>query len=419
MRKKIIVRAPALSRSGYGEQARFAIRALRTREDLFDVYIINIPWGSTGQTLSDSSEALYIREKIRKTAVYMQQANTEFDISLQVTIPNEFQKMAHVDVGYTAGIETTKVSPQWIDKCNAIVDKLIVVSEHSKKVFEQTKYAVQDENGNQHHNWGLSKPVEVVNYAVRPSTPEPIEINLTTTKNFLTVAQWGPRKNLENTIGWFVQEFKDDETVGLVVKTNTASDSVIDREHTAARLQKLLSQIGEYKCKVYLVHGELPEGALTWLYQHPTMHGFINIAHGEGYGLPLFEAAYNGLPLVTMSWSGQMDFICKPNKKGKKVPLISKVDYNLDKVQTSAVWAGVIQEDSMWAYAKEKSYKRALRECLTKRKYCLERATSLKKHLLENFTEEKKHAEFVNSLYPEESRLEMEAEIDDLLADLL
>ena len=39
MRKKIFVRGPVLSQSGYGEQSRFALRALRSREDKFDVYV--------------------------------------------------------------------------------------------------------------------------------------------------------------------------------------------------------------------------------------------------------------------------------------------------------------------------------------------------------------------------------------------
>ena len=41
-RKKIIVRGPALSRSGYGEQTRFALRALRTKEDELDIFLINV-----------------------------------------------------------------------------------------------------------------------------------------------------------------------------------------------------------------------------------------------------------------------------------------------------------------------------------------------------------------------------------------
>ena len=38
MKKKIFVRGPVLSQSGYGEQSRFALRALRSREDLIYIY---------------------------------------------------------------------------------------------------------------------------------------------------------------------------------------------------------------------------------------------------------------------------------------------------------------------------------------------------------------------------------------------
>ena len=48
MKKKIFVRGPVLSQSGYGEQSRFALRALKSREDLFDIYIQPIAWGKTG-----------------------------------------------------------------------------------------------------------------------------------------------------------------------------------------------------------------------------------------------------------------------------------------------------------------------------------------------------------------------------------
>ena len=45
MKKKIFVKGPVLSQSGYGEQSIFALRGLRSREDLFDIYIQPIPWG--------------------------------------------------------------------------------------------------------------------------------------------------------------------------------------------------------------------------------------------------------------------------------------------------------------------------------------------------------------------------------------
>ena len=37
MKTKVLLVGPVLTRSGYGEQARFAMRALRSREDLFDI----------------------------------------------------------------------------------------------------------------------------------------------------------------------------------------------------------------------------------------------------------------------------------------------------------------------------------------------------------------------------------------------
>ena len=403
--KKILIKAPVLSRSGYGEQARFALRALRSRDDLFDIYILNIPWGNTGNVAGSSEEINYINSTIVRTGMYVGRGG-QFDMSLQITVPNEFEKIAPVNIGYTAGIETTKVSPQWIEKTNAVIDQLIVVSNHSKKVFNETKYVAENsETGQKIENWGLQVPVEAVNYPVRLTEPDPINIDLTTDNNFLVVSQWGPRKNLDNTIKWFVEAFAEDETAGLVVKTNSANDSIMDRALTTNRLKMLLNAVPNRKCKVYLVHGELTPANLTWLYQHPTMKALINIGHGEGYGLPLFEAAYNGLPLITVPWSGQMDFICKPNKKGKNYPRIIKVDYNIEKVQPHAVWKGIIQEDSMWAYAKENSYKSALKDAIEKATHYRKEAIALRNHILENFTEEKLYAQFVSHIYdpsPEE-----------------
>ena len=47
MKKRILVRGPVLSRSGYGEQARFAVRSLRAYEDNFEIFIIPTSWGKT------------------------------------------------------------------------------------------------------------------------------------------------------------------------------------------------------------------------------------------------------------------------------------------------------------------------------------------------------------------------------------
>lgn len=58
-------------------------------------------------------------------------------MSLQITIPNEFQRIAPINIGYTAGIETTAVSPAWLQKGNEEVNKILVVSNHAKNTFEK------------------------------------------------------------------------------------------------------------------------------------------------------------------------------------------------------------------------------------------------------------------------------------------
>ena len=88
MKKRILVRGPALPRSGYGEQTRFALRSLRAHEDYFDIYVIPVGWGKTGWIWEDNEERKWLDGLIKKTIVHQQQQG-QYDISLQVTIPNE------------------------------------------------------------------------------------------------------------------------------------------------------------------------------------------------------------------------------------------------------------------------------------------------------------------------------------------
>lgn len=421
MKKRILVRGPAMSRSGYGEQSRFCLRALRAHEDKFEIYVVNTGWGRTGQISENTEERQWLSALLIKTAAYVQQAGgqPQFDVSLQITIPNEFEKIAPVNIGYTSGIETTKIAPQWIQKCNEVVNQVLTISEHSKTVMANTAYDGQTPSGETVPGaYKIIVPVEHIDYPVRPVEAHPLNVTLDTTKNYLLFSQWSPRKNFINTIKWFVEEFRDDPEVGLVIKTNTMADTVLDREITHGRLQQILSQLGERKCKIHFLHGDLTVNHLAWLYTHPTMKAIINIAHGEGFGIPLLEAASYGLPIVTITWGGQLDFICKPNKKGKRVPLVSKVDYDLKNVQPEAVWEGVIQADSMWAFAREASYKRAIREILTKEKHFRQQADVLRKYVLKTFTEEAYAQGLVDNIMRCLPDQEPDMDIDAWLADL-
>ena len=61
-------------------------------------------------------ERKWIDERVEKAIAHVQSGG-KFDISVQVTIPNEWQKMTPLDIGYTAGIETTKLAENTAIRC--------------------------------------------------------------------------------------------------------------------------------------------------------------------------------------------------------------------------------------------------------------------------------------------------------------
>jgi hypothetical protein len=271
---------------------------------------------------------------------------------------------------------------------------VITISEFAKNTFLESIYG----------DTKCETKIDVVHYPVRTPEQEPLDLELTTSFNYLSIVQWGKRKNVENMLRWFIEANHDKEDVGLILKTNLARNCLLDRltiEHMISRLVD--EQYKDRKCKIYLLHGYLTRGQLQTLYNQETVKAYITTTHGEGYGLPIFEAAYNGLPVVATDWSGHLDFLYMPvvNKKTKKTkmkPMFSRVDYELENVPDHAVWENIIIKDSKWAYPKEKSFKIALQEIYKDHGRFLKRAKDLQNWIGENFSEDSLYRKFVNSM---------------------
>ena len=408
MRKKVILRGPVLSRSGYGEQSRFALRSLIKHEDRFDVFVINTQWGGTGWAPQDNEERKYIDFLIQKTFHHMQNKGT-FDISLQVTIPNEWENLAPVNVGYTAGIESTKIAPQWIEKCN-FMDRIIVISNHAKKSMVNTSYNTHDPNTKQPlGKISVTTPVIFVGYPAKELKKEEIKLDIETDFNFLTVSQWGPRKNIQNTISWFVEKFKDNPNVGLIVKGFVKNNSSIDKLRAQSMIKSLVDPSA--KCKVYLIHGDMSDEEMVGLYSHEKVKALVSLSHAEGWGLPIYEASYTGLPVMTTNWGGQTDFLnfpVKQRKKGSKNKTKStmksyfcEVDYTIGPIQPEAVWEGVLVADSMWTYPDKDSYHKCLEKMYKNYDHYKKIADDLKTIVKKEYEPSKQYEAFANAVFPQ------------------
>ena len=176
------------------------------------------------------------------------------------------------------------------------------------------------------------------------------------------------------------------------------------------------------------MHGNLTEDQMNSLYNPKYIDCYITATHGEGFGIPIFQAACNNIPVVATNWSGHLDFLRAPVKNAAgKTKLLShfvKVDYKIEKVRPHHLMPGIITEECEWAYPKEESFRRGIQFVRSSKNKITEDAENLAIYLRDKFSIENirnQYKEF-NSIQIQpyiEQHEEYESEIDSLLDDLI
>lgn len=353
--KKLLFRGPIMTASGYGVHARMLLRCL-IESGKYDITISSTGWGSTAFIY----EKTPFFEQIRAMAAKFDPSKPEdWDLSIQVTIPNEFARLAKRNIGVTAGIETDRVDASWIQKVNENIDLLIVPSEHSSQVFKQSSYQLPTGGMIK-----LEKPIRVVSEWVDTKYFNSEPLSETEKKetlarfplfhsnfNFLSVGlgldkgEGEDRKNFFLLIKWFCEQFKERSDVGLVLKLSILNNSPSDFYTVRQRIDMIKKQTGARRFpSIHLVHGRLDDHEMSLLYKHPKIKSYVTLTHGEGFGLPILEAASCGLPVLATNWSGHLDFL-KIDETNKFVP----IQYELKEIPDSVVWNGVMPKGSRWA----------------------------------------------------------------------
>lgn len=416
--KKVLCKGPFLSQSGYGVQSRYALSALRKFPDRFDLYLINTGWGHTSWISEDNEERRFIDSLLQKTINHQQTQQGSFDISLQVRIPSEFEALAPINILYTAGIESTKMSMKWFEGAMKF-NKIILTSNHSKFAFDNTTYPMIHNPTGQQFLARIETPMEVVGYPVRLFEAKEMNIQLKHDFNFLVVAQWGPRKNIENTIKWFIEEFKD-KNVGLILKISTINNSLMDRDFTENRLKGFIDSVFpdlQKKCSIHFLHGDLTDEEMTYLYRHPKIKALITLGR-EGFGLPSFEAVYNGLPVITPAWGGVNDYIFMSikNKKNKDQDtcMVANVSFDLGNIQPEAHVPDILIPESQWSFPREWDAKRQMREVYKNYGFHKGRALKLQEYIMKEYEANKMYQMFVDAICEDFNVINIESLLNEV-----
>tara|TARA_R110000824_G_scaffold49466_12_gene138704 strand:+ start:2657 stop:3808 length:1152 start_codon:yes stop_codon:yes gene_type:complete len=337
--KTVVVRAPLLTMSGYGVHSRQLFRWLYQRGDInLKSNILN--WGACSWIINPEAENGMVG-KIMQTS---SDPEEKIDVSFQLQLPNEWDpKLAHYNVGVSAVVETDICNPEWIKCCNRM-DAIVVPSQHTASVLKKSGK--------------INVPLHVISesFIDECSTIAPLNVDFETDFNFLVLGQltdhnpYRDRKNVMFTLRWLCEAFADDPDVGIVIKTNSGKGTKIDRGITKRLLENVIQEIrpGPYP-RIHFVHGHMKPGEVAGLYQHPKVKALVSATKGEGFGLPLLEAAACGLPVIATNWSGHKDFL--------DMEKWLKIDYELIDIPKDRVDKNIFMPGAKWADPNEKSFK--------------------------------------------------------------
>jgi glycosyltransferase involved in cell wall biosynthesis len=395
----LVISCPASSRSGYGDHSRDLIRSLISM-DRYDVKIIDQRWGSCDMTeLSDESI----------TSRFIKQMESQPDIWMQVTVPNEFQPVGKYNIGITAGMETTMVSSPWVEGVNRM-DMVLVPSKHSKEVFEKTIYdKVDDRTKEKIAELKCTTPIEVLfegldlsKFFKTKDIAKSIADTMSEIKEddcYLFTGHWmqgefgHDRKDVGGMIRTFLESFKNKSPKNqpaLILKTSSATFSVTDREQILEKIENIKASVDSKKLpSIYLIHGNLTEEELNSLYNHPKIKAMLSFTHGEGFGRPLLEFGVTGKPVIAPNWSGHVDFL---GENGILMP------GELKQVHPSVVWDNVIIKESAWFYVDYGYASGLLKDMEKNYKNYLSKSRKQTQYIKDNFTLDQMTDLFSNQL---------------------
>jgi glycosyltransferase involved in cell wall biosynthesis len=324
MKPLFAISCPIDTFSGYGARSRDIVLSL-IKSGKYDVKILSQRWGNTpfGFLQESNPDHKLMLDCIQQSPQLPRQP----DIWAQITVPNEFQPVGKFNIGITAGIETTLCAAPWIEGMNRM-NLNLVSSEHAKKVFQDSRFEKRNSQTQQIESLvELKTPIEVLFEGADLSKYKAVDLDpnsqileilneVPETFCYLFVGHWikgdfgEDRKDISGLIKTFLETFRNQKArPALVIKTSSATSSIMDREDILEKIRIIEATVEGDLPSIYLLHGDLTDGEVNDLYNHPKIKAFVSFTKGEGYGRPLLEASLTSKPVLASNWSGHIDFL--------------------------------------------------------------------------------------------------------------
>ncbi len=233
--------------------------------------------------------------------------------------------------------ETTKLPTQWISSimnsdeiwapCDLVADACLDAG-YNKKISIVPTPSLSSGSNIKSKFWSKNK-----------------NIFLDKSYKFYSIFQWQPRKGYDKLLDSYFDEFRNDD-VTMVIKTDMIKTSSENN---------IISTINYYKdkyksnAKVFLITSYLSDDEIYSI--HNECNCFVLPHSGEGWGMPIHEAATFGNPIVTTKFGGVSDFIDDN---------CFWIDYNLEPV-TGMSWNNVYNSSQYWASCSKESIMKNMR----------------------------------------------------------
>jgi glycosyltransferase involved in cell wall biosynthesis len=266
----LTIRGPLRGSSGHARHVReFTAELLRRG---VDVELQDVPEWRQDRLPDDSDECL---DRLRVPC--------DSAVALQFCMPHQVARIpGKLNVNFTM-FEATRVPAQWVDLARK-VDLIIVPTESSRAAWVSSGTA--------------ESRVRICPLGVDPdlfgggAVPLPLPVSARS-RRFLNVSDLNPRKNLDGLLRAWVDATSPGDDAALILKIGGPGPLPPVDLATAAPVVVLRQTFGR---------DEMPR-----LYRSATH--YISLSHGEGWDLPMMEAAASGLRLIAPDHSAYRAYL--------------------------------------------------------------------------------------------------------------